>query len=80
MMMGYSGHCGGVHNFPAICSVSPEHLYCEVTPRAKARSRLVLPFPDPSQVGSRGMINIQRRYGDPDNHASSLPLFSIGPG
>lgn len=59
--MGCSGHYRGVHNFPAICSVSPEHLYREVTPRAKARSRVVLPFPDPSQVGSRELINNQRR-------------------
>ncbi|OBS72758.1 hypothetical protein A6R68_12629 [Neotoma lepida] len=50
MMMGCSGHCGGVHQIPAIWSVSPEHLYHEVAPRAKARSGLVLPFPDPSQA------------------------------
>ncbi|XP_060222640.1 hydroxyproline dehydrogenase isoform X3 [Meriones unguiculatus] len=28
----------------------PEHLYCEGAPRAKARSRLVLPSPGPSQA------------------------------
>ncbi|XP_037065774.1 inactive serine/threonine-protein kinase TEX14-like [Peromyscus leucopus] len=35
---------------PVTLSSLPEHLYREVTPRAKARSGLVLPFPDPSQA------------------------------
>ncbi|XP_038195692.1 inactive serine/threonine-protein kinase TEX14-like isoform X3 [Arvicola amphibius] len=35
---------------PVTLGSLPEHLYREVTPRAKARSRLVLPFPDPSQA------------------------------
>lgn len=43
------GHCGGVRQIPTIWSVPPEHLYCEGAPRAKASSRLELPF----QVGSR---------------------------
>nr|XP_048294319.1 inactive serine/threonine-protein kinase TEX14-like isoform X1 [Myodes glareolus]XP_048294322.1 inactive serine/threonine-protein kinase TEX14-like isoform X1 [Myodes glareolus] len=35
---------------PVTLGSLPEHLYREVTPKAKARSRLVLPFPDPSQA------------------------------
>lgn len=47
------GRCDGVRHIPIIWSVPPEHLYCEGAPRAKDRSRLVLPSPDPSQVGRR---------------------------
>lgn len=52
------GDCGSVHPSPTVWPVSPEHLYCEGAPRAraKARPRIVLPFPDPSQVGSREIV------------------------
>lgn len=52
------GDCGSVHQIPTVWSVSPEHLYCEGAPRAraKARSGIVFPFPDSSQVGSREIV------------------------
>ncbi|XP_051018026.1 inactive serine/threonine-protein kinase TEX14-like [Acomys russatus] len=46
---------------PVTLGSLPEHLYSEGAPRAKARSRLVLPSPDPSQAWETPEVAGHRR-------------------